>query len=91
MFKVLTPDQRKHARKFMMGRRGMGHMFGRGRGRGMGRGMRGPGCCPGMGQGMQGKGQGMRGMGRGMGGPGKGHSCSHMDAPPEPPPAPEGE
>lgn len=88
MYKVLTPDQRKMARKFMMGGRGMGHMFGPGR---MGRGMRGPGCCPGMGQGMRGMGKGMKGMSHGMGGPGMGHSCPHMDTPPEPPSPPEGE
>ncbi|UCG44009.1 MAG: Spy/CpxP family protein refolding chaperone [candidate division WOR-3 bacterium] len=84
MYKVLTPEQRNQARKFMMGRRGMGRMFGHGR-RGMG-GMRGPGCCPVMGQGMHGMGQGMHGMGRGMG-----HSLPHKEAPPEPPPTPEGD
>jgi Spy/CpxP family protein refolding chaperone len=75
MYKVLTPEQRKQARRFMMGRRGMGRVFGSGRRAGMG-GMRG---------------QGMRGMGRGMGGTGMGHSGPQMEAPPEPPPAPEGE
>lgn len=66
MYKVLTPEQRKQARRFLMGRRGLGRMHGRGPRSGMG-GMRG-----------QGTGRGMRGMGR------------HMDAPPEPLPAPEG-
>ncbi len=68
MYKVLTPEQRKQARRFMMGRHGMGRMFGRGRRAGMG-GMRG---------------QGMHGMGRGMGGPGMGHSGPQMEAPPGP-------
>ena len=67
MYNILTPDQRKIARKFMIGRRGMGRMFGHGPGRrGMGRGMHGMGG-PGMGHGMRGMGKGMHGMGRGMG------------------------
>jgi Spy/CpxP family protein refolding chaperone len=66
MYKVLTPEQRKQARRFVMGRRGMGRMFGRGHRAGKG-GMRG---------------QGRRGMG---------HPGPQMEAPPGPPPAPEGE